>query len=196
MQTIDPAISRAKFEREIAQYHELEATYRSRGWFLIKAEFPKVHVVFAGPKLKPAAIVVAVELDFSDYDLKPPSVTFIDPFSGGPLLRKDLQFQMLRRTVPAVAGAGGMMFLSPPQDIVQANGPDDRPFICLPGIREYHDNPAHSGDPWLMHRGSGEGSLAFILEKVWTYGVNPIENYQVQLQPMISMIVQPNAIPE
>ena len=89
-----------------------------------------------------------------------------------------------------------MMFLSPPQDIVQANGPDDRPFICLPGIREYHDNPAHSGDPWLMHRGSGEGSLAFILEKVWTYGVNPIENYQVQLQPMISMIVQPNAIPE
>ena len=92
MQTIDPAISRAKFEREIAQYRELEATYRSRGWFLIKAEFPKVHVVFAGPKLKPAAIVVAVELDFSDYELKPPSVTFIDPFSGGPLLRKDLQF--------------------------------------------------------------------------------------------------------
>ena len=195
MQTIDPAVSRAKFTREIDNYRSTEEAHRRRGWLLIEAEFPKAFVVFAATKLKPAAIVAAVEVDFSDYDLKPPSVTFVDPFTREPLAAKDLQIKMLRRTGQLMPGPGGMMF-APTQDIIQTNSPEDRPFICLPGVREYHDNPAHSGDSWLLHRASGEGSLAFILEKIWTYGVNPIEQFQIQLQTLVSIAAQPNAIPE
>ncbi|WP_306919914.1 putative metal-binding protein [Rhizobium mesoamericanum] len=44
-------------------------------------------------------------------------------------------------------------------DFIQANSLEDEPFLCMAGVREYHDNPAHSGDPWLLHRGSGEGRL-------------------------------------
>ena len=36
-QYVDPAVSRAKFEREIAEYRSFEADYRARGWFLVKA---------------------------------------------------------------------------------------------------------------------------------------------------------------
>jgi hypothetical protein len=72
-------------------------------------------------------------------------------------------------------------------NMVQFNGPDDYPFICLPGIREYHDNPAHTGDSWLLHRGSGEGSLAFILNNIWKCGVEPLAMFQVQAQVQLQM---------
>jgi hypothetical protein len=81
--------------------------------------------------------------------------------------------------------------------LVQSNRPDDYPFVCLPGVREYHDNPAHTGDSWLLHRNSGEGSLAFILEKIWAYGVEPLSMYQVQLQmPNIAVGMTLQGIPE
>jgi hypothetical protein len=81
--------------------------------------------------------------------------------------------------------------------LLQANRPDDYPFLCLPGVREYHDNPAHTGDSWLLHRGSGEGSLAFILEKIWTYGSDPISAYNIQIQAQVQGVIpNPQGIPE
>lgn len=46
---VDPAVSRAKFDRELAQYRALEDDYLRRGWWLLKAEFPEVFAVFASP---------------------------------------------------------------------------------------------------------------------------------------------------
>ena len=192
-QIVDPAASRAKFAREIEQYRAFEGTYRRQGWLLLDASFPEVFVVFAAPKLKPSAIVAGVVIDFTDYDLRPPSVRFVDPFTREPLKAKDMTFNMMRR-IPTPAGQPGMIMFQgmgmqmPPfqvQHLIQTNSPEDKPFLCLPGIREYHDNPAHTGDPWLLHRASGEGSLAFILEKIWTYGVNPIEDYAWQLKVQV-----------
>lgn len=87
----------------------------------------------------------------------------------------------------------------PLTNLLQSNRPDDYPFICLPGVREYHDNPAHTGDSWLLHRGSGEGSLAFILEKIWVYGVDPISTFQLQAAvqvPNIGLAQAALAMPE
>ena len=39
-QYVDPAVSRAKFAREITDYLSLEADYSARGWFLVKADWP------------------------------------------------------------------------------------------------------------------------------------------------------------
>ena len=93
---------------------------------------------------------------------------------------------------PAVPGASPervqsmiQQGLAAPQALTLANSQDDPPFICLPGIREYHDNPAHSGDPWLLHRTSGAGSLAFIADKICSYGASQITELQVQLQPVV-----------
>lgn len=205
-QVVDPAVSRAKFDREIAAYRQLEATYQKRGWLLLEATFPEVVVAFAATKLRPAPIVAAVVVDFTDYDLQPLSVRFVDPFTREKLVASNLAFSMWRRpTMPRVEPAAIAAMIQqgtvPLSNLVQSNKLDDQPFICLPGVREYHENPAHTGDSWLLHRGSGEGSLAFILEKIWLYGVDPISLFQVHVQmqvqaPNIGLGSAPQDIPE
>ncbi|QHO77923.1 hypothetical protein ACH79_40375 [Bradyrhizobium sp. CCBAU 051011] len=202
LQTVDPEVSRVKFERELANYRSMESAYRKRGWILLDAEFPEIFVAFAATKPRPPPIVAAIVLNFTNYDLRPPSVRFVDPFMREPIPAKLLQLQMLRRaaipgatpeTILALAQQGGVQMTN----MIQYNSPDDRPFICLPGIFEYHNNPAHTSDSWLLHRSSGEGSLAFILEKIWHHGVKPIEHYQVQVQiPAVNVLPSLLAVPE
>ena len=191
-QAVDPAVSRAKFDREVAAYREHEATFRAQGRFLIEAGFPEVFAVFAAAHLKPPALVAGVVIDFTDYDLRPPSVTFVDPLTREPVTKRTLGISMFRRpdgltpeALAAMVQAGTQLQLP---DLIQAWDPDAKPFLCLPGTREYHDNPAHTGDPWLLHRGSSEGSLAFILEKIWSYGVNPISAFQIGFRAPALMV--------
>ncbi|MBB4188944.1 MULTISPECIES: putative metal-binding protein [Sinorhizobium] len=195
LQTVDPEVSRAKFDREISRFRPYTDAYRAQGCFLIDASFPSAFFIFASPKLKPRVIGAAIEIDFTNYDLRPPSVVFVDPFTRQPIARKDLPLNMLRRppgTPPEMIGA--LIQQNAVTDFIQANSLEDQPFLCMAGIREYHDNPAHSGDPWLLHRGSGEGCLAFILDKIIKYGTGPVEQLQIQLQ--LGLLVPPQAIPE
>lgn len=69
---------------------------------------------------------------------------------------------------------------------MQADGPNEVPFLCLAGVREYHEHPAHSGDVWELHRTEGAGRLVRLLEIVSKYGVEPIVSLQVQLIPKIT----------
>lgn len=192
-QTVDRAVSRAKFDREIEQFRLIEADYRKRGIFLVEAAFPTAMILFAATKVRGVTpIAAAVVIDFTDYDLRPLSVTFVDPFTKEPLKTKELRIQMVRcGSQPALLSPQFVQMLQQQgvvqaSSLIQSNGPEERPFICLPGIREYHDNPAHSGDPWLLHRASGEGSLAFIVDKIWTYGTNQISELQVQVQVSVT----------
>ncbi len=190
-QVVDPTVSRRKFDREVALHREREAFHRRRGCFLIDAVFPEVFVTCASVKVRPAAVVAGVVLDFTDYDLRPPSLTFVDPFTREPLTAKDLGLTMIRRP-PDTDDAALLAMMQagvPMQNMIQANGPEARPFLCLPGIREYHDNSAHTGDSWLLHRGSYEGSLAFILEKIWAHGINPIEAFQIMIQAQAPIVM-------
>src|SRR5258706_394570 len=82
-------------------------------------------------------------LDYTNYALWPPSLTFIDPRTrepASPAVR-----------APATTPAGV-------RDALVDGHPDTgRPFLCLPGIREYHNHPQHTGDDWLLHRAVGAG---------------------------------------
>jgi hypothetical protein len=193
-QTVDPEVSRAKFAREVADYRALEETYRKRGQILLDAVFPQVCVMFAVPKLRPSPILACVVVDFTDYDVQPLSVRFVDPFTREPVKAKDLPLPMLRRP-PVPPGMPMEMCLQllqqgqmPVNLLIQNHGPEEPPFLCLPRVREYHENPAHTGDSWFLHRRSGEGSLAFILDTIWSHGINPIENYQFVVQAQMPMI--------
>ncbi|MDP9470646.1 MAG: hypothetical protein M3Q71_08255 [Chloroflexota bacterium] len=198
---VDPAVSRAKFDRELAQYRALEDDHLRRGWWLLKAEFPEVFVVFAAPQLKPPAVVFGVLLDFTNYDLWPPSVLLVDPFTRVPYKASELPSVLRRRIGPPLrllAGPGmleGGPAMVVPQEtrLMMWHNVNDVPFLCLPGVREYHDHPGHSGDPWLLHRLGGEGRLHFLLEKLYQYGVKPITDYNVQLVPQVSGFAQPEA---
>src|SRR5260370_3832307 len=100
VQYADPGVSRCKFDREIADYHAVGGEYRRRGWFLAEAEFPRVLVVLASAKLKPAAVVIGAAFDYTNYDTEPPSVRIVDPFTGEPYKSKELPHR-LNRALPA-----------------------------------------------------------------------------------------------
>jgi hypothetical protein len=196
-QFVDPQVSRAKFDRELAEYWQLEADYRRRGWLLIRAEFPLVLVVLAAPQLAPPAIVTGVAFDYTNYDMLPPSVRLVDSFTGEPYMANELP-TYLKRAVEAGGPPipnlqlplGAQARLISQQPLMQWYGPEDIPFLCIAGVREYHEHPGHSGDAWELHRRSGAGRLVRLLETIAKYGVQPISEYQISLQPRISGFIQ------
>ena len=190
-QYVDPAVSRAKFDRELAEYRSVEADYRGRGWFLIKAHWPVLEVLLASRKTKPPAVVTAVRFDFTNYDAEPPSVRLIEPFSGRCLTSNQLPTR-LPRMVPGPelnlpGGPKGRLNTS--HDLMQAHAPEELPFLCVPGVKEYHDHPGHSGDPWELHRPAGEGRLVHLLAVISRYGLEPVKGFNVNLVPQVTFAV-------
>jgi Predicted metal binding domain len=175
MQMIDPAISKAKFEEELRHFFQAEAAQRLRGILLLKAEFPDILIQFAAPQLQPPAILFTVKFNLDNYDLLPISVRFVHPFS----------FQNTNQVVHPmprmVAGPIGMSV----QNMIQQD-PATPPFLCIPGTREYHSHPAHTGDDWLLHRRKGgEGTLGFLIEKIYEYGTQAVSGYQIAVQSVV-----------
>lgn len=189
---VDPAVSRAKFDREVGAFRALGDEHRRRGWWLLDATFPTVLVAFTAPHLRPAAVVFGARLDFSNYDLWPPSVRIVNPFSGEPYKYREIHPSMwcFRRVSQTQNMPGGPAVVMQEQPLLIAHAPDDIPFLCIPGVREYHAHPGHSGDSWLLHRGRGEGTLHFLLEKLYQYGVQPLAGYEMQMQIQVGGFVR------
>lgn len=196
-QVVDPAVSRAKFDREVADFRAMAADYAARGWFLLEAEFPEILVLLAAPQIKPSPIVTGVLLDYVDYDVRPPSLRLVDPFSRQPYAAAELPTQLLREIemdAPQIMGlppgmAPARMVQQQPLMQSYLDSPDP-PFLCLAGVREYHDHPAHSGDRWELHRAAGAGKLVRLLEVIDTYGIRPLNGYHVNLVPQIAGLTQ------
>lgn len=183
-QVVDPSVSRIKFDNELAEYHRRDQEHLRRGWWLLEAEFPTIFVVFAAAQLRPAPVICGVLLDFTNYDLEPPSVRLVDPFTRQPYKMRELPTTLLRRQVLAMPAGfppgAAQMFGAVP--LMQAHSPEDVPFLCVPGVREYHEHPAHTGDSWLIHRGQGAGKLYAILNAIYQYGVQPISGYEIGMR--------------
>lgn len=173
---VDPEVSRVKFEREISRYRDNEREYRQRGWLLLKAQFPEVEVAFVASAIWPQPLIFAVRVDFSNYDLWAPSVRFIDPFDAHALTLAEVAKKKIALVQVQPGVIPGIPNFS---SLVQGEHENDLAFICLPGIREFHDHPAHSGDPWLTHRKDGIGSLHNILDKLHAYGIANVRGVQV-----------------
>ncbi len=200
-QVADPAISRTKFNREIRQFRTLAAEYRQRGWYLADASFPTAVVVLAAHQVKPSPLVLGVRFDYSDYDLRPPSVQLVDPFTAEPYTRGSLPTQLPRRNAEGVLEVVGLpegfpvpQFIQS-QPLMQAYDDNDIPFLCIAGVREYHDHPGHSGDSWELHRSAGAGRLIRLLEIIDRYGTAPMVGYRMEVDVKI-VGYQQNEIPE
>lgn len=83
---VDPAVSRAKFDREIAEYRQREEEHQRRGWWMLKAEFPEVFVVFIAPRFQPVTAIFGAQIDFSNYDVWAPSVRLAHPLTREPYI--------------------------------------------------------------------------------------------------------------
>jgi hypothetical protein len=171
---VDPEVTRLKLERELELWREQEDTYRRRGWILLGRNELAVDIGFLGRLPIGAqsipAMTACVRIDFTNFDLEPPSVEFIDPFTG------DFVAPPVQALIDTDEG---------PRDLVVHSHPDtNRPFFCVPGIRQYHEHPQHSGDSWLLHRETGEGSLAIICDRIWRAMVRNLLGVQVQMQTL------------
>ncbi len=186
----DPKVSRTKFERELAEFRELGEVNHRRGVWLMDATFPNVFVLLVAVHPKPCPMVAfGIQINFENYDVESPSVQLVHPVTRAQLKKHELPHLMQRQGAPAFQN-GPIMVMQPPLPLVQ--GWDGQlPFICLPGVREYHRHPAHTGDSWWLHRKSGQGRLSTILNVLATYAIDPVKGLNVQLQPQVSL-----AIPE
>ncbi len=199
-QVVDPKVSRAKFEREIRQFRRLAAEYRRKGWFLADASFPVAVVVLSAHRIKPSPLVLGIKFDYTDYDLHPPSVRLVDPFSAEPYAFKALPTQLPRTVSSGPLEIAGLPegFAVPQfaqhQTLMQAYDGDEIPFLCIPGVREYHEHPGHSGDQWELHRGAGAGRLSRLVEIVDRYGVTPLAAYRLEVDVKI-VGYQQNEVP-
>lgn len=177
----DPAVCRAKFDREIASFQASSPTYRKDGVLLVHADYPAVTLAFAAPQLRPVPVVFGIEVDFTNYDAWPLSVRFVNPFTGVRLVGMDLPPRQpnglwtSRLLAPPEQTPEGLN-LSASAPLVQGE-PDDWPFLCLPGTREYHQNPFHSNDPWFAHRGRGEGTLQHLVDQLVANGTEPLRGF-------------------
>ena len=81
---------------------------------------------------------------------------------------------------------GGPALQGDIQPLMQFHSPEELPFLCIPGVKEYHDHPGHSGDPWEIHRPSGEGRLVQLLEVISKYGLEPVSGLNIEMTPKIS----------
>lgn len=171
LQTTDPAVTKSKFDSEVLKFQAVQSKYNEKGIICSKILFPNIHFVFSAPKLNPSPIVFAVRINFTNYDVEPPSIVFINPFTGK-LVRRDqvpIGFFQATKSNPLQ-----------PIDLLQGNG-DMVPFFCIPGIREYHNHPAHSGDFWFLYRKNGEGTLPFILDQLYNYSIGTARRFNINL---------------
>lgn len=167
---IDQAVSCRKFDREVARLQSQEALLRSWGVHLQEIVFPNIqllcvprhrlilHLPVVMPGLAPngqqvvqfqpvkcpslAARAFGVHLSLEDFDIRPPSVSFVDPWNREPLKHEEM-FRALHESAAGVT-----------IEVLHAPHPStDLPFLCMPGVREYHDHPQHSGNDWSLYRG-------------------------------------------
>lgn len=187
---VDPEVSRLKFEREINRLADQRSVLQARGIFLLGTPiYPIVELIFVprfplqivlttpqpvGIVLPPGTMAMAVaevpslsarafkaRFDLTDFDLRAPSLEFRDPWSDA-LLSYETMFRALEYEQQRKAHL-----------VLLGDHPTThKPFLCLRGIREYHEHPQHSGDDWLLYR--TQMNLFSIAMSLWRVSIDLI----------------------
>jgi hypothetical protein len=116
----------------------------ARGWIIHSKTFPVLDLSFRDP----ARQELRLRLECDDWSDSPPSVSLLSPdgsfLAALPTLRPD-----------------NSIFNGSPHPRT------GRPFVCMTGVREYHDYPSHQADLWANYRAGDNYTLGNIVEKLW-----------------------------
>lgn len=160
MGAVDLDVVKRKFEKEIDSFNTAKSVTLDRGCQLVGVAFPTVrlqvvkNLPLAG---RPLPVVLAsVEANYSDFNLLPPSVRFVDPVLGSD---SQPMFPILQRQVDG----------SDRSLVVDDHPTYRRPFLCHPGTQEYHTHPQHESDEWENYRPNHHvGGLLWLAELLWS----------------------------
>lgn len=180
---VDPEVCRRKFDGEVRRLEHHALDLRSWGCRIETTVFPNVDVLYLPrhaleirtptPRQSPLGIHLpqvefarlaglpplgglpfGVRFGLDDFDQRPISVSFRDPITWEPLPAD-------RVPVGQYVGEEGKK-----ADVVVQQHPLTRlPFLCMQGIREYHEHPQHGGDEWALLR--REMGLVYAVHCVW-----------------------------
>ena len=140
---MDSAVSRRKFESEIRWLETEAAPYVSaKGWKILSSTYPLLAVV-----LRHSRTTRQIEFRFTcdNWDELAPSLTLHDPQDGRELTWSEWP-------------KGGW-------DVHKTHPSNHKPFLCLAGIREYHEHLSHLGT-WEVYRQQGTHLLRDIVDRV------------------------------
>jgi hypothetical protein len=141
---LDVEVSRRKFGQAMASLGEEASDFvRQRGWVVSNADYPTFAVVFTHAK---SGRAVGFRFLFDNWDEEPPSLSLFDPESG---------HEHPWDKWPKNGWAAG-----------NPHSRTGKPFLCLPGIREYHTHESHLNDKWDDLRGRDTYKLLHIVERV------------------------------
>jgi hypothetical protein len=208
---IDPEITRRKYESEVRRLTEQRENLEERGIFLLEnSSFPAIDFFFVPRSLLRLAVPIGTppgsppmppntmqafdvpsvagrafkaRFNLSDYDLRAPSLEFLDPWTNELLsyenMFKAFEFEPVR---------GAHLVLLGDHPITH------RPFLCLRGIREYHEHPQHSGDDWLLYR--DKLSIFSLVLSLWRVAIDLVRPQLLltTVQP-VQTGASPTAIP-
>jgi hypothetical protein len=101
-----------------------------------------------------SARAIKARFDLTDYDRRAPSLEFRDPWDDSLLpyatMFRALEYEQQRKAHTV---------------LLDDHPITHKPFLCLRGVREYHEHPQHSGDEWLLYR--NEMGLFSIIMSLW-----------------------------
>lgn len=166
-------VAHRKFDREVAKLRAQEEMLAAQGCLVRRVDFPEVDAIFLPqqvahiqqfvqrqsflhlpsgsppqieerfaplPPLAPRSFGVRVSLE--GFDLQPPSVEFRCPISWRILAEDEVPVRGFLRLEDGRS-----------QPVTPGKHPlTGRQFLCLRGVREYHDHPQHNGDDWMLYR--------------------------------------------
>lgn len=178
---VAPEVSRAKLARQVDAFRANDENYRRRGIVLLAHDELVVDVGFQcrlplDEIRSLTAMPVAVRFEFSNYDVWPPSLDFIDPITREPLPHPPiLQGLAFRDSGTPIRGGPTNVF-------IEVHPDTKRTFVCKRGVREYHSHFEHNGDDWLLHRGDDLGTLPQLVEVLWRHTTRTVTGLHVIAQ--------------
>lgn len=140
---MDLEVSRRKFDADIQALQGDAAAYAAaRGWTVVSTAYPVLGVLLVHPRSKRG-----IEFRFTcdQWDELAPSLALHNASDGRELSWKEW---------PQGGWAAG------------EHPNTGKPFLCLPGIREYHTHPSHIDDKWEGYRLRGSYRLRDIIDRV------------------------------
>jgi len=185
-QFVDRRITMRKFERQVDDFIEREDEYRKAGIICQKLDFPHFEFAFLAKysymhkddENPPVQLfrpypffLFAVRIDYTNYDILAPSIRIIDPFTSeitSAAIPCPIVIAPSQQNNKSILDA---KFKVQNQNILLKDNKGHF-FICLRGIREYHEHPQHNGDSWFLHRLTGKGDILNILDQLQLYSVS------------------------
>jgi hypothetical protein len=180
-QFVDPEVTRLKFEREIQNFRVNEGHFREKGIVCLSVGENVIELLYGVPHVVPIPIAFSVQINYTNWDIEPPSVRFIDPFSRTFLQREEIKVGMFQVPDKNTVSVQNGQLLGVVDLLQPAGGINEFAFVCIPGVREYHQHPAHSGDLWMLHRTKGEGTLCVLIDQLYRHSIPFINAYHFQI---------------